>query len=192
MDFCGILSLKGEHMPRKRNEIKLTADEQHVLETYVSQGHKPAREINRARILLLSNDGMKGKEIAKVLGVSQTTIANRRQKFHQKEHQDILNFLKDEPRSGRPIKLDRKVAAHTTMIACSTPPEGSVRWTRHLIADKLVQLNVVNTISHESVRSILKKVNSNLGSVNNGGLVKLRVITCGIWKTSFISRVHPD
>jgi putative transposase len=150
-------------MPRKQNEIELTEDEQHVLETYVSQGHKNAREINRARILLLSNDGMKGKDIAKVLGVSQTTISNIRQKFRQKEHQDILHFLKDEPRSGRPIKLDSKVAAHTTMIACSKPPEGSVRWTLHLIVDKLVQLNVVNTISHESVRSILKKVNSNLG-----------------------------
>jgi transposase len=150
-------------MPRKRHAITLTEDEQHGLETYVSQGQKHAREINRARILLLSNDGMKDKDIAKVLGVSQTTRANIRKKFHKKEHQDILNFLKDEPRSGRPIKLDSKVAANTTMIACSKPPEGSVRWTLHLIADKLIQLNVVHTISHESVRSILKKVNSNLG-----------------------------
>jgi transposase len=150
-------------MPRKRHAITLTEDEPHGLETSVSQGQKPAREINRARILLLANDGMKGKDIAKVLGVSQTTISHIRKKFHEKEHQDILNFLKDEPRSGRPITLDSKVAANTTMIACSKPPEGSVRWTLHLIADKLIQLNVVHTISHESVRSILKKVNSNLG-----------------------------
>ena len=150
-------------MPRKRIDIKLTADEQHLLDMYVSQGHKQARAINRARMLLLSHDGMKGKEIAKGLGVSQTTISHIRKKFHQKEHQEILNVLQDEPRSGRPIKLDSKVAAHTTMIACSTPPEGSGRWTLHLIADKLIQLNVVNTISHESVRSILKKVNSSRG-----------------------------
>jgi transposase len=144
-------------MPGKRIFIKLSHDEQHVLETYVSQGQKNARAINRARILRLSHDGMKGKEIAKGLGVSHTTIAHIRKKFHQQEHQDIVNFLQDEPRSGRPIKLDSKVAAHTTMIACSKPPEGSVRWTLHLMADKLIQLNVVNTISHESVRSILKK-----------------------------------
>jgi transposase len=150
-------------MPRKRLDIKLTAAEQHMLDTYVSQGHKQARAINRARILLLSHDGMKGKEIAKVLGVSSTTISNIRKKYAQQEHHAILDVLQDEPRSGRPIKLDGKVAAHVTMLACATPPEGSARWTLHLLADKLVQLKVVSTISHESVRSILKKANSNRG-----------------------------
>ena len=60
-------------------------------------------------------------------------------------------------------KLDSTVAAKVTMIAGSTPPEGAARWTLHLIADQLVKLDVVDSISHESVRSILKKANSNPG-----------------------------
>jgi putative transposase len=144
-------------MPGKRLVIKLTQNEPRLLETFVRQGHKPAREINRARTLLLSNDGRKTTDIAKVLGVSKATVSNVRKNYHQKEHQHILDFLKDNPRSGRPIKFDSKVEAHVTMIACSDPPDGSARWTLHLIADKLVKLDVVDSISHESVRSLLKK-----------------------------------
>ena len=144
-------------MPGKRMVIKLTQNEQRLLETFVRQGHKPARAINRARILLLSNDGMKTKDIAKVLGVSTATVSNVRKKYQQKEPQHILDFLQDDPRSGRPSKCDSKVEANVTMIACAEPPAGFARWTLHLIADKLVKLDVVDRISHESVRSLLKK-----------------------------------
>jgi putative transposase len=150
-------------MPGKRIVIKLTQDEQHELETYVSQGHKNARAINRARILLLSNENVKVKDIAKVLGVSQPTISAVRKKYQTQEHAHILDFLQDEPRSGRPITLDSQVEAKVSMIACSAPPEGYARWTLHLIADQLVKLDVVESISHESVRSLLKKTNSSLG-----------------------------
>jgi putative transposase len=150
-------------MPGKRLTIKLAQDEQHALESYVSQGQKNARAINRARILLLSNEGRKGTDIAKVLGVSCTTVSNVRKKYHQKEHDHILDFLRDAPRSGRPITLGSQVEANVSMIACSDPPEGYARWTLHLIADKLVALDVVETISHESVRSILKKTNLSHG-----------------------------
>ena len=150
-------------MPGKRIVIKLSQDDQHRLETYVSQGQKNAREINRARILLLANEGRKVKEVAKVLGVSTTTVSHVPKRYHQKGYHHILDFLKDAPCSGRPIKLDSRVEANVTMIACSEPPEGSARWTLHLIADKLVKLDAVDSISHESVRSILKKANSNPG-----------------------------
>ena len=63
------------------------------------------------------------------------------------------------PRSGRPLKIDSRVEAHVTMIACSDPPEGYGRWTLHMIADKLVQLAVIDAISHESIRRTLKKTN---------------------------------
>ena len=113
--------------------------------------------MNRARILRLSNASMKVNEIAKVLSVSPATRANVRQKYQQKEHGHILDFLQDAPRSGRPITRDSSVEAKVSMIACSAPPEGCARWTLHLIADRLVQLDVVETISHERVRSLLKK-----------------------------------
>lgn len=144
-------------MARKRIEGKLTQDEHESLSTYVTRGQKSAREINRARILLLANDGRKDQDIEKVLGVSRVTIYNMRKKYQSKGDQHILDVLHDEPRGGRPMKFDSKVEAQVTMIACSAPPQGAARWTLHLIAEKLVQLDMVDTISHESVRSILKK-----------------------------------
>jgi putative transposase len=144
-------------MARKRIEVKLTQDEHESLSTYVTRGQKSAREINRARILLLANDGRKDQDIEKVLGVSRVTIYNMRKKYQSKGDQHILDVLQDEPRGGRPMKFDSKVEAQVTMIACSAPPQGAARWTLHLIAEKLVQLDMVDTISQESVRSILKK-----------------------------------
>jgi transposase len=150
-------------MPRKRITIKLSEQEEQVLKKYVSQGQKNAREINRARILLLTNEGLKLKAIEQALGVSQATICNVRNHYHRQEHHDILEVIKDKARSGRPLKLDSRVAAKVSMIACSQPPVGATRWTLHLIADKLVKLEAVASISHESVRQLLKKTNSSPG-----------------------------
>jgi transposase len=144
-------------MARKRIEVTLTPDEHASLSAYVAHGHKSAREINRARILLLAHDGHTDADIANVLGVSHVTIYNMRKKYHHKGDQHILDVLHDEPRGGRPLKFDSTVEAKVTMIACSEPPPGAARWTLHLIADRLVKLDVVDTISYESVRTILKK-----------------------------------
>lgn len=144
-------------MSGKRITIKLTEQEEQVLKKYVSQGQKNARVINRARILLLANEGLKVNDIKQTLGVSLATIANVRKNYNRQEHEHILDFIKDKPRSGRPIKLDSRVEAKVSMIACSDPPAGRARWTLHLIADKLVKLEEVESISHESVRQLLKK-----------------------------------
>jgi transposase len=144
-------------MARNRIEVKLTPDEHESLSTYVARGQKSARKINRARILLLANDSLTDQDIAKVLGMSRATIYNMRKKYQNKGDQHILDVLQEEPRGGRPMKFDSKVEAKVTMIACSAPPQGAARWTLHLIADKLVKLDIVDTISHESVRSLLKK-----------------------------------
>ena len=146
-------------MARKRIEVQLTPDEHQSLSTYVAHGHKSAREINRARILLLAHDGRTDPDIAKVLGVSHVTVYNRRKRYHHKGEQHILDVLHDAPRAGRPLQFDSTVEAKVTMIACSDPPQGAARWTLHLIADQLVQLDIVDTISHESVRGMLKKTN---------------------------------
>lgn len=87
-----------------------------------------------------------------------------RKKYHHKGDQHILDVLHDEPRGGRPMKFDSTVESKVTMIACSEPPPGAARWTLHLIADRLVKLDVVDTISHESVRTILKKQIETLAS----------------------------
>jgi transposase len=147
----------------KRIRLKLSEPDEQFLKQYVSQGQKNAREMNRARILLLANDGLKIKEIEQVLGVSSATICNVRNNYNQQAHAHILEVIQDKARSGRPLKLDSRVEAKVSMIACSQPPVGAARWTLHLIADKLVKLEVVESISHESVRQLLKKTNSSPG-----------------------------
>lgn len=150
-------------MARKRLTVQLTQDEYEFLTTYVARGQKKARYINRARTLLFSHDGKDDQDIAQILGISRTTVYNIRKRYHQQKHDHITEILNDKPRIGRPIAFDHKVEANVSMIACSQAPKGCARWTLHLIADKLVQLNVVDSISHESVRSLLKKTNLSLG-----------------------------
>ncbi len=96
-------------MPRKRITIKLSEQDEQSLKKYVSQGQKNAREINRARILLLTHDGLKIKEIAQALGVSQATICNVRNNYNRQDYDHILDVIKDNPRSGRPLKLDSRL-----------------------------------------------------------------------------------
>ena len=150
-------------MTGKRISINLTEQEEQFLENYVSQGQKNAREINRARILLMANQQTKVKDIKQALGVSLATTANVRNSYNRQEHDHILEVIKDKPRSGRPPKLDSRVEAKVSMIACSEAPVGRARWTLHLIADKLVKLEEVESISHESVRQLLKKTSSSPG-----------------------------
>jgi putative transposase len=144
-------------MPKKRRAVKLTKAEREALAKFVGHGRKSARAITRARILLLADEGRKDRELTELLGVSRGTVHNVRKKYQQKVHAHILDLLQEAPRSGRPIEFDRRVEAQVTMIACSEPPTGCARWTLHMIADKLVKLEVLDSISPESVRRLLKK-----------------------------------
>lgn len=146
-------------MPRIRYKVKLKSQERRVLENFAIKGKRSAREINRARILLLTDEGKTDKEIGSMLGISRGTVINIKHSYSTSKYEHILDLLKEGPRSGAPIKIDGRVEAKAAMIACSKPPEGFGRWTLHLIAEKLVKLDVVESISHESVRSILKKTN---------------------------------
>jgi transposase len=85
-------------------------------------GKRSARAITRARILLLSDEGRKGRELTEMGGVSRGTVYNVRKKYQQKAYARILDLRQEEPRSGRPIKLERRVEAKVPMIACSEPP----------------------------------------------------------------------
>lgn len=145
-------------MPKKLSTVTLTPDHRHELETFVARGKKSARAITRARILLLAQEGRRVTDIAQTLGVARGTIYNVCQKYQQQKARTPLGeALQDAPRSGRPLQFDSRVGAQATMIACSEPPAGRSRWTLHLIADKLVRLGVTESISHESVRALLKK-----------------------------------
>lgn len=142
---------------KKLYVVSLKSRERQELTQFVSHGKKSAREINRARILLLADEGKIDKEIVAALGVSRPTVSAVRKKYFKRKHDTILDLLKDDARGGRPIKADSRVEAHITMIACSDPPEGSAKWTLRMIADKIVKLEVIDSISHERVRTSLKK-----------------------------------
>jgi transposase len=156
-------------MSKKQSVVILTPEERQELERFVTRGKKSAREITRARILLLTQDGRQVTEIARTLGVSRGTIYNMYKRYKRKKlRTPLVEVLAEEPRSGRPLKLDDRVQAKVTLIACSEPPTGRARWTLHLIADKLVTLGVTESISHESVRQMLKKIASSPGSRRSG------------------------
>ena len=147
-------------MPAKIYPIKLSEEERQQLQQYVKQGKKSARAINRARILLLADAQQTDEEITKVLGVNRTTIYRVRKEYHAV---GVNKALEEKPRSGAPAKIDGRVEATLTMLACSDPPEGYGRWTLQLLADKLVELAVVESISLPTVRTALKKTNLNFG-----------------------------
>jgi putative transposase len=156
-------------MSKKQHAIKLTPGQRQELERFVARGRKSAREITRARILLLTQDGRRVPEIAQTLGVSRGTIYNIYKRYQRKKARTpLVEVLQEAPRSGRPLKFDSRVEAKATMIACSAPPTGRARWTLHLIADRLVTLGVTDSISHESARQLLKKTASSLGSRSSG------------------------
>lgn len=147
-------------MPKKINHIILSNDEALQLRRYVQGGHKSARAINRARILLFADLGMTDDEIADTLGVGLATVYRIRKRYHEVGWEKALQ---EYPRSGAPSKIDGRVEATLTMLACSDPPEGYGRWTLQLLADKLVELQVIDSISLPTISSVLKKMNSSLG-----------------------------
>jgi transposase len=157
------LPTKEVGMAKKIYHVQLTAQERTHLEMYVTQGKKSARAITRARILLLSDAEHRDDDLRATLGICRQTIYNVQKRYHENTGNQILHLLQETLRPGQPVKVDRRMAAHVAMIACSEAPTGAARWTLQLLADRLVELNVVDSICLESVRKALKKPNSNPG-----------------------------
>ncbi len=147
-------------MPKQLHHITLNDSDYDYLRQYVQGGHKSARAINRARILLFADTGLTDEDIAATLGLSMATVYRVRKNYHTF---GLHHALDEHARCGAPAKLDGRVEATLTMLACSAPPEGYGRWTLQLLADKLVELQVVESISLPTVRTALKKTNSNRG-----------------------------
>lgn len=149
-------------MSRPKNHcVKLTEQQHQYLQKIVETGKDKARKITRCRILLLADEA-KGKtdgEISDALNVCLATIFNTRRKYH---HDGLEGAINERPRSGQPIKFKGKDRAKITALACSKPPEGHSKWSLRLLSDRVIELDIVEDISHESVRSILKKTNSSL------------------------------
>ena len=147
-------------MSQKQFLVQLSAHERERLQGIIRSGKHKARKITRCRILLLADgpDGKKDQEIADALNVSLATIFGIRRRFSQ---EGLESAISERPRSGQPPKFKGRAAAKITAIACSTPPAGQAKWTLRLLADRAVELKIVNSISHQSVSNVLKKTNSN-------------------------------
>jgi transposase len=141
-------------MPRKIYIVDLTAEERAYLLGFIKSGTHSARKLNRARILLLADEGKSDSEIAEALHTGIATVQRTRQRFVEGNLDGALN---ERPRPGARKKLDEKGEAVLESLAHSKPPDGRKRWTLQLLADRLVQLRVVDSISHETVRQEVKK-----------------------------------
>ncbi len=157
-------------MARKEYRVLLRSTDRQELRRLATKGVERARVITRARILLLADESAEGagktdREIARTLGVALRTVAVAREKFSTGGTEEALY---DRPRSGHPKKLGEREEAMLTTIACSMAPEGHSRWTLRLLADRMVELEQVDSLSHETVRRTLKKTRSSRGNGSTG------------------------
>ena len=140
--------------------INLKEEERKELKRYLRKGKSPARSLTRARILLLVDEGREDQEIAEILKVSKSTVSRIRTRFCISGLDPALH---ERDRSGAPPKLDGRIEAQLTLLACSEPPDGRSKWTVRLLADRLIEMEVVDSISHMSVQRLLKKMKLSLG-----------------------------
>jgi len=145
---------------KKLNIVHLNEQEREELRQYLRKGKSSARSLTRARILLLADDERDDEEIAETLKVSKSTIIRIRTRYCEG---GLDSALHEKARSGAPSKIDGRIEAELTLLACSDPPDGRSKWTVRLLADKLVEIAVVDSISHMSVQRLLKKMKLNLG-----------------------------
>jgi len=156
----------------KKYIVTLTKDEREALGALASKGKHKSQKIINALILLDCDEGefqkkrSMNKEIARVLNISMKKIDRVKKRFVE-EGLDIA--LKG--RKGMRIydrKADGDFEAHLVALSCSEPPEGFARWSLRLLADKVVELKYIDSISHETIRRVLKKTKLSLGSGKAG------------------------
>jgi len=147
-------------MSEKVHSVKLTTRDRKYLENITQSGKDKARKITRCRILLLADKrkGRTDQEISEALDVSPGTVFNIRRRFCA---QGLESAINEKARSGQPPKFKGKVAARITALACSAAPQGHARWSLRLLADRIVELDISESISYQSVRNVLKKTSLN-------------------------------
>jgi putative transposase len=141
-----------------KNLVKLKPKERELLKQLIGKGKESVRKITRCRILLLTDDRKTDTQIIEALDIARNTIRQVRQRYVEEGVEAAINERK---RPGAPKKFNGVQKAKITAIACSEPPEGRSRWTLRLLADKVVELRVVDSISYKTVERTLKKMNLN-------------------------------
>lgn len=154
-------------MRKKQYVVTLTEEQREQLQELIAAGTAPARKLMHARILLKADQGPGGpawvdQAIAEAVEVSQPTVARVRRQFMEQGLEAALN--RRPPQRAYRRKLDGAQEARLIALVCRAPPEGHGRWSLRLLADKLVELEVVEDISYQTVRRVLKNTNASRGS----------------------------
>lgn len=151
---------------KKLYEVKLSAEEKQTLKKKLSSGRTSARILKRVAVLLKADEGMNDERIAKEVMVGSATVERVRKRFCQ----DGLTSLLTDPSPQRVYrrKFDGEKEAQVIALACGDPPEGVGRWSLQLLADSVVELEIVEGVSPETLRQLLKETNSSLNSSNSG------------------------
>lgn len=145
-----------------RYKVTLTKEEREELKTVLGKGTHTSQKYRNACILLNSDESPEGQKlsnekIAQVLHINTKTVERIKQRFVEEGFDECMD-RKPYPRKG-PKKADDEFEAHLTALSCSQPPEGYARWSLRLLADKMVEMKYTDSISHETVRRVLKKRN---------------------------------
>jgi transposase len=156
----------------KKYKVTLTAEERQQLHDLIAVGKAAAQKLAHARLLLKADAADGGpawsdSRIADAVEVSVATVERVRQRFVEQGLEAALG-RKPQDRPSRERKLDGRAEARLIALACSPPPDGRACWTMQLLADQLVELEVVDCVSDETVRRVLKKTNSSRGSRSSG------------------------
>lgn len=152
--------------------VKLKQEQRKLLDDLVKKGEAPARKILHAQILLKSDTGQWGprwpdKQIQEAFGLGETVIKRVRKRYVDNGLEDALQRRK-QPERPEKQKIDGKQEAQIIAVLCTEHPEGQERWTLRALTDRIVELEIVEQISYETVRTVLKKIRSNPGRRSNG------------------------
>ena len=136
--------------------INLTYKEVEYLSDFVRKGRKSARELTRARVLLLVNQGRTEREIKDTFGISRATVSNIKKRYRE---EGLQSALTEKPRPGQPKKYTERHEAEIIAQACIKSPDGRKRWSLTLLTEEMRKKEGFETINRESIRLILKKQN---------------------------------
>jgi transposase len=145
-------------------KVKLSKKQEQELLEITRCGKRPVRQVKKAQILLFANEGKIDRETAELLHITWRTVQKTRRQFCQ----EGMDVLKRKPVPGRPKKVDGRVEAEIMAIALRDPPKGQAKWTLQMIADYIVELDIIPSISYQSVRRTLKKKKLNTGLQRSG------------------------
>jgi transposase len=145
---------------KKKWYVQLSNQEISQLEEIVKKGKSSARTIRRAQTLLLVNEGKSDEYISNILRCCSLTVYETRKRYYE---EGLKAVLIDKARKGRPAKIQGKAKARLIAMACEEPPEGRSCWTMQLLAERLITLQLIDSISDDTVGRTLKKMTLNLG-----------------------------